>query len=147
VCEVIRLREDASAVLPGSLTVGAGVFHSDSYGVGDLAVKWGTAIASYVADDHGTIAIAGAELSPVVLADPYPLDEPECCREPRDRFADIGIDQNRDDRRCRDGAVGFHASGFMLAERYFAVRTRGRLPLVANPLVPGVEAVAAGGRH
>jgi hypothetical protein len=52
----------------------------------------------HVPDDHGTVA--DAELGTVVLADPYPLDEAERIRPPRDGLADVWIDQHRDHWRC-----------------------------------------------
>ena len=44
---------------------------------------------SYIADDHCTIA--NPELCAVVLANPYPLDKPECRTKPGDRLAHIEI--------------------------------------------------------
>jgi hypothetical protein len=95
VLEVGRLHEDARAVFPGPLAVSARVLHPHRNGMGHLARTRRTAIAAHVGDDQGTVA--EPELSPVVLADPHPLGEPEGSREPGDRLADIGIDQDGDD--------------------------------------------------
>jgi hypothetical protein len=74
--------------------------------VGDLAVAGRAAVGAGVGDDHR--AVAEPELGPVVLADPHPLLETERRGEPRDRGADVGIGQDRDDRRGRDGTVRLH---------------------------------------
>jgi len=106
ILEVGWLHEDPCAVLPGPLAVGARVLHAYGHRVGHLAGTRGAAIASHISDNHG--AIAEPELCPVALADPHPLLEPEGRTQPGDRLADIGIDQDGDDRRRRDGAVGLH---------------------------------------
>jgi hypothetical protein len=71
--------------------------------VRDLAGAWRSAILAYIPDDHGTVA--ESELCAVVLPDPHPLDETEGRAQPGDRLAYIGIDQNGDDRRRRDGPI------------------------------------------
>jgi hypothetical protein len=76
--------------------VGTHVLHAHCYRVRDLAGTGRAAIASDIAHDHGTIS--EPELSAVILADPHPLDETEGRRQPGDRLAHVGVDQDRDDR-------------------------------------------------
>jgi hypothetical protein len=71
-------------------------------------LTWGRrpAIAPHVADYQPTIA--EPQLSAMILAYPHSLDEPERCAEPGHRRTDIGIDQDWDDRRHRNGTVALH---------------------------------------
>ena len=106
VLKVLWLHEYPGAVMPGPVAVATRIFHSDHHRVGDLAGPRRAAIASDVGDDD--VAVAGAELGAVILADLQSLGETEGLAEPGDRLAHIGIDQDGDDGGCRDRAVRLH---------------------------------------
>jgi len=103
VLEVRGLHEDHGAVGAGALAVGVRVVDADDDRVRLLAGTRRPALVADVADDEA--AVAEAQLRAVALADLQALLEAEGRLEPRHRLADVGIDEDRDDRGGRHRAV------------------------------------------
>jgi len=108
VLEVCWLHEDASAVLARVRAVAVSVLDAHHHRVCDLARSRWHAVVAHIADDHRTVT--EGQLRAVVLADPHALDKAECAGKPINRFAHFRVDQDRDDRGLRNGAVGFQAA-------------------------------------
>jgi hypothetical protein len=102
------LCQDARAIRPGSLAVSSRIGNPDHHVLGYGLVTRRAMEATWLGHDDG--AIADPQLGPMVVTDPQPLDEPEGRAQPGNRFAYVGIDQHRDDRGVRDGAVLLHAA-------------------------------------
>src|SRR3984885_13220347 len=105
---VRRLRQDDRAMCPGALAVRPRVGDPHHHVLGPRLATRRAGAAAWLGYDHGPVA--DPQLSPVVLADPQPLDKPECRSQPGNRLADVRIDQNRDDRGRWDRAVDLHSA-------------------------------------
>src|SRR3984885_6074920 len=100
-----RLRQDDRARRPAA---GPAVRGSHHHVLGHRLATRRAVADAWLGHDHGPVA--DPQLRPVVLADPQPLDKPECRSQPGNRLADVRIDQNRDDRGRWDRAVDLHSA-------------------------------------